>query len=373
MKKTLTLLALILLFCACNKETSQVDPEMVNAGPGDIVLSLNSSALVEVVGKAVGSTPQWEKKLTDVHVFIVKRTKNQAVADGDKVVSHTAFGPTALEAKRMIISLSSALDDPNSVFTFYAIANDGSNSALTTIISGIENATRKNIIDLVESGAVGQYNGKYEETSIGSKRAKGFVMSGVDDNSGAGYPLDPDGPIKVRMEIKRTAVKLCITTAKSATFSTNYPTWTKPDGTSKTPDIKVSKIIIKEQLNNSNLFVEKSTVQSGNAGDIEQESSSNGSGLNLFYAYEQTTPIKLEVYADFALDGDFSNTAQDNLVKAGPYKIDLTGGTTNSAFVRNTCYNIKINLNGLSGNQISTEIDIQDWRTADDQEINIGK
>ena len=93
---------------------------------------------------------------------------------------------------------------------------------------------------------------------------------------------------------------------------------------------------------------------------------------NLFYINEKAaaaTRVKVVLNAIYDADGDLSTTADQVPLS---YETELTG-TTDGKMLRNGSYKLNVNLDGLTGKDMTLAIAIANWDALSTQNVNIGQ
>lgn len=369
MRHFLTLLSLLTItMFGCNKSGDYVtDPDLTNAGPGDVVIKLGTSASVEVSSRAGATTDaeEFEKTLKEVHIVVVERTKNDPAAATDAVVFTYDFPQSAINSQRAIFPLSAAMknNSDNKTYTFYCIANRALPVTLTT---------RADVEGAQDGSLIADYNGALVDVTTKAIRSGGFVMSSTSGD----VTLAGDAPTKVNLTLRRTVAKVRLTIRPSTladegnTAVGNGKSFVSLYGTQA--KLRVDKVEIKNYVPTALLFIPTTyTPPSPSVGTALSQATST-EGKNLFYLFNQNGTLDIEIYASFVLNGNIDNT-NPTFISIGPYELSIkanSGGTL--PFVRNSLYDVQVLLNGLTSNEVSTSIEIEDWQSVGEQIYGIG-
>ncbi|MEG2527615.1 MAG: hypothetical protein RSA94_02315 [Mucinivorans sp.] len=374
MKKLFTLFLMAVGVMACQERTIELDNDLLNAGPGDVVVNFTNPVTVDILSsnsRATTTAQEWEKKINSITIIVVSRASTASQAGTDHVEYVYNFPASAIAQSKAILPLGAVITDKaNKKLTFYTAVNTTTASITTT-------STRQDVEALCDANAISAfYNDTYatmtESAKATQKYATGFTMS----DKSSDVTLLEDKPTKVAIPLKRTVSKLEITAR--TTKITDESSASVPQGGSfeslyPGSALSVTNIVITSCASTSNLFALTSPITFTDGADISQESQFTTPYYNnLFYIFEQaaTNPVEISISANFALDGNLSNTADGNIIPIGPYvtKTNLTAGIT-----RNSHYKVNYLINGLTANEVLTTISVEDWATMTVQDIPIGE
>lgn len=295
-----------------------------------------------------GTTEAWEKTVNKATLFVSnasgKIILRKDIASADLAASATTPIPVVVPGVTVGETCSFAMVLNNTV---------GTMADQTALMTALEN-----------NAAV--YNGTFGEVSTAAKRADGFVMTG---NAAAKIV---EGTTAVVITVKRTVAKVEVETKTTASFTAAYGAAT----------VKINSIDLSKASSDSYLFdrtAEASNKYSAGAKSFTFNQVANEVAgtpktyQNLFYIYENddlTTGNRVTLKLNATFDND-GNTATTDDQTPLTYTVELNGEGTGK-ILRNGAYKVVASINGLTGNDITVQVNVADWETLKTQEVSLG-
>lgn len=374
---------------SCSTQEKVQAPVLVNSTVEVTLGSPTTKAFAD------GTTEEWEKTAYNIAMFVYESGQTACVYQRQFTTYEIGKGKAVFAIPNV---------KANTAYDFYAVANcdfttemaayDNDNPGTT----GVSRTTLEAYLDGTGSAyaELGSYNSStgFAAMTTGALRNKfetkdgntGFIMTGKETATTAAEGSNV--PTRVTVPLRRTVAKVAVVAATTDVFATKYP-----GSTLVVKSAKLTKLAEKTTL------IRPATWAAANFGmaaeltqdpDVVVASGSDPAKYrNLFYIYENgdgATAVSgveafkpmLELETEFDFDGDATTT--DDVSKV-IYKIALSGEAGNSdntsdakfgLFVRNGQYLVNISINGLTENEVVASIEIKDWETLKQQNVNIG-
>lgn len=391
-KSILAVFAAAAAALSCSEQERVQTPVLVNS---TVEVTLGSPATKAF---ADGTTETWEKTAHNIAMFVYESGQTTCAYQRQFTAYEIGKGKAVFAIPEV---------KANTAYDFYAVANCDFATEMTAYdndnpgTTGVSRTTLEGYLDGTGStyAELGSYNSStgFAAMTTGALRNKvggkdgntGFIMTGKETATTAA--VGANVPTRVTVPLRRTVAKVAIVAATTDAFATKYP-----GSTLVVKNAKLTKLAEKTTL------ILPATWAVGNFGtaiDLAQEpdvtAASGGNPAkyrNLFYIYENSDgatavtgaegfkPV-LELETEFDFDGDAATT--DDISKV-TYKIALAGeagfpadGTSPlpdvfGLFKRNGQYLVNISINGLTENEVVASIEIKDWETLKQQDVNIG-
>lgn len=376
---------------SCSEQEKVQTPVLVNS---TVEVTLGSPATKAF---ADGTTEEWEKTAHNIAMFVYESGQTACAYQRQFTAYEIGKGKAVFAIPEV---------KANTAYDFYAVANCDFATEMTAYdnddpgTTGVSRTALEAYIDGTGStyAELGSYNSStgFAAMTTGALRDKvggkdgnvGFIMTGKKAATTAA--TGSNVPTRVTVELRRTVAKVAVVAATTDAFATKYP-----GSTLVVKNAKLTKLAEKTTL----ILPATWTVASfGTATGLAQEpdvtaaaGSTPAKYRNLFYIYENSDgtaavtgaeafkPV-LELETEFDFDGDATTT--DDISKV-TYKIALAGEAGNpdmtqplpadfGLFKRNGQYLVNISINGLTENEVVASIDIRDWETLKQQDVNIG-
>ena len=344
----LTAIAVTLGFAACEKSETNPTPE--NSGKtGEIELVLkNGNVVDETRAFGSGTTETWEKSISSAILIVYNTSGTQILR---RVLTATEVNNSASSPIRFVlpgVNVDTTCD-------FFVIIN-------RTVADNI--ITKTGLLAELESD-VASYNSTYANVTTKAMRTGGFVMTGSASAKIAA------GTTAVSLTVKRVVAKVEIQTIMTDAFRSKYGNGC----------VEIKKITISRGAEKSYLIDQTSskyaTVNSAQDAYCDKTGASKTNAYkynNLFYINEKAAAatgsrIKVVLDAIYDADGNLSTTADQVPLS---YETELTG-TTDGKMLRNGSYKLNVNLDGLTGKDMTLAIAIANWDALSTQNVNIGQ
>ena len=332
--------AVSVLFTSCSNELDETPNVPAGNEEGSFVkisLSGGEAPMLRAFFDNTAQAESWEKTLNSLTIYAYNVTNGSFI--------RRAF--TAEELSAMSVTFCLPASQPGDNCEFYAIAN------LQATVN-----SRSALLSLLENTNL--YNGTFEIVSTGAIRPGGFVMSGKTTKN-----LSTDGSTTpVSITIRRTVAKVAVETVIAPDFYSKYPG----------SDIRINSAKVAHTASTS-LVMEQAVPVTGAMNYSYTQSSwynpvTAGYG-NLFYLFENGPvvsqyPVTLEINATCDIDGAWSTPDQY------PVTYKMTLGDDEGQLFRNSYYRIRINITGLTDNEVRLEIQVADWEGPYNQTVNAG-
>ena len=228
--------------------------------------------------------------------------------------------------------------------------------------------TKTGLLAELESD-IASYNSTYANVTTKAMRTGGFVMTGSASVKIAA------GTTAVTVTVKRVVAKVEIQTSMTDSFRTKYG-----NGCVEVKKITLSRGAEKSYLIDqtaSKYATVSSSFTSAQDAYCDKTGASKTNAYkynNLFYINEKAAAatgsrIKVVLDAIYDADGNLSTTADQVPLS---YETELTG-TTDGKMLRNGSYKLNVNLDGLTGKDMTLSIAIANWEALSTQNVNVGK
>lgn len=335
MKKLLTnsaTLIILLLTSSCTKSPS---PTVAVSAENTVTISFaNSNFATKAFFDDVTISSPWEKTITSLSIYVVD--------NAGKFVIQRNFAPEELPTLKADFAIPASM--VGNSYTFYAIANNPA-----TVMNKAE-------LDALQDNNINLYNGAFADVTSRNIRPNGFVMSG--NTTAAIQPTNT--PISI--ELNRTVSKIAIQAATTTAFEQRYV------GAIFINDVNITASAASAKIVNDGTF--------GNyIAELHQVPNIQGKNIqSLFYLYPNGaravgSRTTLKLVGVYDADKNPATTADQLPLE---YKIELDGVST-GALLRNGYYRVAININGVTGSDISVTITLNDWLAPITQTVEIGK
>ena len=349
----LTAIAVMLaLFAACAKD--EANPTPTNGGKeSEIELILKNESVADGT-RAFGSgtTESWEKSISSA-VLIVYNTSGTQILR--RVLTAAEVNGSTTTPIRFVLPGVSA----DASCDFYVVINRNIADNITT---------KTGLLAELESD-IASYNSTYANVTTKAMRTGGFVMTGSASVKIAA------GTTAVTMTVKRVVAKVEIQTSMTDSFRTKYG-----NGCVEVKKITLSRGAEKSYLIDqtaSKYATVSSSFTSAQDAYCDKTGASKTNAYkynNLFYINEKAAAatgsrIKVVLDAIYDADGNLSTTADQVPLS---YETELTG-TTDGKMLRNGSYKLNVNLDGLTGKDMTLSIAIANWEALSTQNVNVGK
>lgn len=329
----LTAAFIILVSISCSKEPNNKTNKISENNTVTVSFTNSDFTTKGFFDDSTVSDP-WEKLITSLTIYIVDNS--------GKFVIQRNFAPEELPTLKADFAIPAAM--VGSTYTFYAIANS------PAIVMN------KGELDALTDGNIADYNGTFADITTKNLRTNGFIMSGSSTASIAAVNTP------VTIALNRTVSKVAIQATTTTAFDQRYV------GAVYINDVNITSSAASAKIINDGSF--------GNySAELHQVPNVQGKNINsLFYLYpngdravgSRTTLTLVGIY-----DADKNPaTTADQLPLE--YKIELKGVST-GALIRNGYYRVAININGVTGSDISANITLNDWLAPITQTVEIGK
>lgn len=379
---------------SCSEQEKVQTPVLVNS---TVEVTLGSPATKAF---ADGTTEEWEKTAHNIAMFVYESGQTTCAYQRQFTAYEIGKGKAVFAIPNV---------KANTAYDFYAVANCDFATEMTAYdndnpgTTGVMRTDLEKYLDGVGSNnyaTLGDYNSStgFAAMTTGALRDKfgtkegntGFIMTGKETATTAG--VGDNVPTRVTVPLRRTVAKVAIVAGTTDVFATKYP-----GSTLVVKSAKLTKLAEKTTMIRPTTWA---VANFGTATALAQEpdvvaaaGSNPAKYRNLFYIYENSDgaaaladanfadykPV-LELETEFDFDGDAATT--DDISKV-TYKIALAGAAGNpdmaqplpadfGLFKRNGQYLVNISINGLTENEVVASIDIKDWETLKQQDVNIG-
>ncbi len=343
MKKIIRSCAAMLLIAmavtACHKETTEHHSEQAD-GQQSITLCFKNSKSSTTRTFGTGATETWEKAVNMATLFVFD-------TDGVLKYHRDLSASEIAEATTKPISIIVPNVYEGKEYDFIIVAN-------RTVPKSVTSMDRL-LSELDEDAAA--YNGSFEKVSTGSIRPEGFAMSGRTRQR------IENGRTSVSIELIRTVAKIEVQMSITEAFKEKYGEQA----------ITIDRIRLSRGSGKTYLIDQHDTDHIGNIQNFETEQESV-EGHNLFYIFENAGGIErkrtlLTIEATYDIDG-LSTTTDDRIPVV--YEVELTG-EGEGRILRNGAYYVNASINGLTGSDIIIKIDVANWETLANQNIDMGR
>ena len=349
----LTAIAVMLaLFAACAKD--EANPTPTNGGKeSEIELILKNESVADGT-RAFGSgtTESWEKSISSA-VLIVYNTSGTQILR--RVLTAAEVNGSTTTPIRFVLPGVSA----DASCDFYVVINRNIADNITT---------KAKLLEELESD-IASYNGTYANVTTKAMRSGGFAMTGTVTAKIV------SGTTAVTVTVKRVVAKVEIQTSMTDSFRTKYG-----NGCVEVKKITLSRGAEKSYLIDqtaSKYATVSSSFTSAQDAYCDKTGASKTNAYkynNLFYINEKAAAatgsrIKVVLDAIYDADGNLSTTADQVPLS---YETELTG-TTDGKMLRNGSYKLNVNLDGLTGKDMTLSIAIANWEALSTQNVNVGK
>lgn len=332
--------AITTLFCSCNKESICELTSASDTKSPAVTLSFDGEiSPTKAFFDPTATAESWEKSLSSVSVLVFG-------TDGQLLVQRN-FTDSELSLKKATFAIPNALAGQSC--DFYVIANK--------TISGISN--KAELMNLTET-APADYNGTFAEVSTKAKRSGGFIMTGHTTKAIASQGAQTN----VSVTLKRTVAKIAIQASTTTEFSERY-----------LGKVRINSAVLSKGASKG-LLIAQSSPETGSMSYSHTQTTDEKSGkfCNLFYVLEngvlaEGNRLLLTLSATYDRDGNFSTTADQVDVT---YPVELSGNGAGQ-FIRNGYYRVQVQIDGLTGSEISASISVGDWETPVTQSVNLGE
>ena len=340
-----------MLLAACTKD--EVNPTPTNGGKeGEIELILKNESVADGT-RAFGSgtTESWEKSISSA-VLIVYNTSGTQILRR-VLTAAEVNGSTTTPIKFVLPGVSA-----DASCDFYVVINRNIADNITT---------KAKLLEELESD-IASYNGTYANVTTKAMRSGGFAMTGTVTAKIV------SGTTAVTVTVKRVVAKVEIQTSMTDSFRTKYG-----NGCVEVKKITLSRGAEKSYLIDqtaSKYATVSSSFTSAQDAYCDKTGASKTNAYkynNLFYINEKAAAtgsrIKVVLDAIYDADGNLSTTADQVPLS---YETELTG-TTDGKMLRNGSYKLNVNLDGLTGKDMTLSIAIANWEALSTQNVNVGK
>ena len=348
----LTAIAVTFGFAACEKSETIPTPEN-NEKAGEIELVLkNGNVADKTRAFGSGTTETWEKSISSAILIVYNTSGTQILR---RVLTATEVNNSASSPIRFVLPGVNA----DATCDFFVIIN-------RTIADNI--ITKTGLLAELESD-IDSYNSTYANVSTKAMRTGGFVMTG---SASAKIAV---GTTAVSLTVKRVVAKVEIQTIMTDAFRSKYG-----NGCVEIKKITISRGAEKSYLidqTSSKYATVNSSFTSAQDAYCDKTGASKSNAYkynNLFYINEKAAAaagsrVKVVLDAIYDADGNLSTTADQVPVS---YETELTG-TTDGKLLRNGSYKLNVNLDGLTGKDMTLAIAIANWEALSTQNVNVGK
>ena len=337
---------------ACDKEN--LDPAPDNGRNESIVeLTLkNESAADRTRAFGAGTTEAWEKSISSAVLIVYN-------ASGTQILRRVLTSSEVTASTSTPIKLVLPGVDADTSCDFYVVIN-------RTVADNITTETA--LLAELESD-IASYNGTYANVTTKAMRSGGFAMTGTVTAKIV------SGTTAVTVTVKRVVAKVEIQTSMTDSFRTKYG-----NGCVEVKKITLSRGAEKSYLIDqtaSKYATVSSSFTSAQDAYCDKTGASKTNAYkynNLFYINEKAAAatgsrIKVVLDAIYDADGNLSTTADQVPLS---YETELTG-TTDGKMLRNGSYKLNVNLDGLTGKDMTLSIAIANWEALSTQNVNVGK
>ena len=337
---------------ACDKEN--LDPAPDNGRNESIVeLTLkNESAADRTRAFGAGTTEAWEKSISSAVLIVYN-------ASGTQILRRVLTSSEVNASTSTPIKLVLPGVDADTSCDFYVVIN-------RTVADNITTETA--LLAELESD-IASYNGTYANVTTKAMRSGGFAMTGTVTAKIV------SGTTAVTVTVKRVVAKVEIQTSMTDSFRTKYG-----NGCVEVKKITLSRGAEKSYLIDqtaSKYATVSSSFTSAQDAYCDKTGASKTNAYkynNLFYINEKAAAatgsrIKVVLDAIYDADGNLSTTADQVPLS---YETELTG-TTDGKMLRNGSYKLNVNLDGLTGKDMTLSIAIANWEALSTQNVNVGK
>jgi len=333
-----------MLLAACTKD--EVNPTPTNGGKeGEIELK-NESVADGTRAFGSGTTESWEKSISSA-VLIVYNTSGTQILRR-VLTAAEVNGSTTTPIKFVLPGVSA-----DASCDFYVVINRNIADNITT---------KAKLLEELESD-IASYNGTYANVTTKAMRSGGLTAKIV------------SGTTAVTVTVKRVVAKVEIQTSMTDSFRTKYG-----NGCVEVKKITLSRGAEKSYLIDqtaSKYATVSSSFTSAQDAYCDKTGASKTNAYkynNLFYINEKAAAatgsrIKVVLDAIYDADGNLSTTADQVPLS---YETELTG-TTDGKMLRNGSYKLNVNLDGLTGKDMTLSIAIANWEALSTQNVNVGK
>lgn len=348
----LTAIAVTFGFAACEKSETIPTPEN-NEKAGEIELVLkNGNVADKTRAFGSGTTESWEKSISSA-VLIVYNTSGTQILRR-VLTAAEVNGSTTTPIKFVLPGVSA-----DASCDFYVVINRNIADNITT---------KAKLLEELESD-IASYNGTYANVTTKAMRSGGFAMTGTVTAKIV------SGTTAVTVTVKRVVAKVEIQTSMTDSFRTKYG-----NGCVEVKKITLSRGAEKSYLIDqtaSKYATVSSSFTSAQDAYCDKTGASKTNAYkynNLFYINEKAAAatgsrIKVVLDAIYDADGNLSTTADQVPLS---YETELTG-TTDGKMLRNGSYKLNVNLDGLTGKDMTLSIAIANWEALSTQNVNVGK
>ena len=340
-----------MLLAACTKD--EVNPTPTNGGKeGEIELILKNESVADGT-RAFGSgtTESWEKSISSA-VLIVYNTSGTQILR--RVLTAAEVNGSTTTPIKFVPGVSA-----DASCDFYVVINRNIADNITT---------KAKLLEELESD-IASYNGTYANVTTKAMRSGGFAMTGTVTAKIV------SGTTAVTVTVKRVVAKVEIQTSMTDSFRTKYG-----NGCVEVKKITLSRGAEKSYLIDqtaSKYATVSSSFTSAQDAYCDKTGASKTNAYkynNLFYINEKAAAatgsrIKVVLDAIYDADGNLSTTADQVPLS---YETELTG-TTDGKMLRNGSYKLNVNLDGLTGKDMTLSIAIANWEALSTQNVNVGK
>ena len=350
--KLVAIATMLALVTACEK--NHINPTPDNGGKeGEIELILKNESVADGT-RAFGSgtTESWEKSISSA-VLIVYNTSGTQILRR-VLTAAEVNGSTTTPIKFVLPGVSA-----DASCDFYVVINRNIADNITT---------KAKLLEELESD-IASYNGTYANVTTKAMRSGGFAMTGTVTAKIV------SGTTAVTVTVKRVVAKVEIQTSMTDSFRTKYG-----NGCVEVKKITLSRGAEKSYLIDqtaSKYATVSSSFTSAQDAYCDKTGASKTNAYkynNLFYINEKAAAatgsrIKVVLDAIYDADGNLSTTADQVPLS---YETELTG-TTDGKMLRNGSYKLNVNLDGLTGKDMTLSIAIDNWEALSTQNVNVGK
>ena len=341
-----------MLLAACTKD--EVNPTPTNGGKeGEIELILKNESVADGT-RAFGSgtTESWEKSISSA-VLIVYNTSGTQILRR-VLTAAEVNGSTTTPIKFVLPGVSA-----DASCDFYVVINRNIADNITT---------KAKLLEELESD-IASYNGTYANVTTKAMRSGGFVMTGT------ATAKIVSGTTAVAVTVKRVVAKVEVQCTMTDSFRAKYG-----NGCVEVKKLTLSRGAEKSYLIDqtpSKYATVSSTFTSAQDAFCDKTGASKTNAYkynNLFYLNEKAAAaagsrVKVLIDAIYDADGNLSTTADQVPLS---YETELTG-TTDGKMLRNGSYKLNVNLDGLTGKDMTLSIAIANWEALSTQNVNVGK
>ena len=341
-----------MLLAACTKD--EVNPTPTNGGKeGEIELILKNESVADGT-RAFGSgtTESWEKSISSAVLIVYN-------ASGTQILRRVLTSSEVTASTSTPIKLVLPGVDADTSCDFYVVIN-------RTVADNITTETA--LLAELESD-IASYNGTYANVTTKAMRSGGFVMTGT------ATAKIVSGTTAVAVTVKRVVAKVEVQCTMTDSFRAKYG-----NGCVEVKKITLSRGAEKSYLIDqtaSKYATVSSSFTSAQDAYCDKTGASKTNAYkynNLFYINEKAAAatgsrIKVVLDAIYDADGNLSTTADQVPLS---YETELTG-TTDGKMLRNGSYKLNVNLDGLTGKDMTLSIAIANWEALSTQNVNVGK